>query len=84
MENIIEISYYKPETAKLDLNHILKVFKEIEHIEDLNSEDIDNLITLFGDNTSYYLEKAGFVDIDLLDDDTLDYICDEFFKILNK
>ena len=51
------IEYYKEMSYEIDIPKLTKVFRDDIGVEKFNSEDVDDLITYFGDNTLYYLEK---------------------------
>ena len=76
------IEYYKEMSYEIDIPKLTKVFRDDIGVEKFNSEDVDDLITYFGDNTLYYLVKYGFNDTDCLEDYTLDLITEEVYKIL--
>ena len=55
------IEYYKEMSYEIDIPKLTKVFQDDIGVEKFNSEDVDDLITYFGDNTLYYLEKYGTI-----------------------
>lgn len=82
-----EYQVVKYKQVEIDLDvlaiELLSNYSDIELEEIRETNDVDSVLTYFGDNTRFFLYKAGLPSVDEPDFDDLDFFFDEIYDKLH-